>query len=235
MKFLQQYNERDIIFFDVETVRCVEKLTPESSMYDAWIYKSRYNNELSRKTGETMTPEEFFEEKAPLYAPFAKIACIVAGRIVDDNQLSLKSYMGEEVNLLHEFNEDLKKMAKLSTALCGFNNIGFDQPFVAKRMLVNNIPLHAKLDNAHEKPWNINDIDLSKLWQGTSFYPDSLLAVSAALGLPSPKQGMDGSQVSEAYYKGKTKEIAEYCTLDVLTTANIFRKFKGGSLLKLKT
>jgi predicted PolB exonuclease-like 3'-5' exonuclease len=234
MKFLQQYNEKDIIFFDVETVRAVDKLTPDSHMYDAWIYKSRYNNEMSRKTGEAMTPEEFFEEKAPLYAPFAKIACIVAGRIVDDNCLSLKSYVGDERDLLAEFNQDLKKMAKLSTALCGFNNIGFDQPFVAKRMLVCGLTPHDMLDTAHLKPWEVKHIDLSKLWQGTSFYPDSLLAVSAALGLPSPKQGMDGSQVSEAYYKGKTKEIAEYCTLDVLTTANIFRKFKGGSLLKMK-
>jgi predicted PolB exonuclease-like 3'-5' exonuclease len=85
------------------------------------------------------------------------------------------------------------------------------------------------------KPWDIKTIDLSALWKGTSFYPDSLLAVASALGLPSPKQGMDGSEVSEAYYAGKIDEIAEYCTLDVLTTANIFRKFLNRPILKLKT
>jgi predicted PolB exonuclease-like 3'-5' exonuclease len=234
MKVLRQYNERDIIFFDIETVRGVQTFTPDFHLYEAWLYKSRYSNEISRKTGEEMTPEEYFYEKSPLYAPFAKIACIVAGRITEDNMLNLKAYFGEEAELLKEFNNDLNKIVKATTAFCGFNNIGFDQPFITKRMIVHGIPLNPKLDTAHEKPWNINDIDLSVLWKGTSFYPDSLLAVSAALGLPSPKESMDGSMVSKAYYNGKIDEIVHYCKMDVLTTANIFRKFLNKPLLTIK-
>jgi hypothetical protein len=234
MKYLEQYAEEDIIFFDIETARAVDTLDSGSPMHEAWLYKTRYGNELSRKTGEEVTPEAFFIEKAALYAPFAKIACIVAGRIVDGTRLSVKAYDGEgdETALLKQFSSDLGKMVKPGTILCGFNNIGFDQPFVTKRMIVNGITPPPLFDTAHLKPWEIKCLDLSMLWKGTSFYQDSLLAVSMALGLPSPKQGMDGSEVSNAYYRKEYKQINEYCIQDVLTTANVYRKFKNKPLLK---
>lgn len=234
MRYLKQYNEKNIIFFDIETARCEKKLTPSSPMYDAWLYKARYGNEVNRKTGLEYSPEEFFAEKAALYAPFSIIACIVAGRITDDG-LSTKKYVGDEATLLADFNVDLTKISNGMTVFCGFNNIGFDQPFIFKRMLVHGIIPHEMLDTAHLKPWDIKHIDLSALWKGTSFYPDSLVAVGSALGLPSPKTNMDGSEVSNAYYDGRIEEIAEYCERDVLTTANIFRKFLNRPLLNIKT
>lgn len=236
MKYLKQFNEKELIFFDIETVRGVEKLTPNTPIYDAWLYKARYNNEVSRKSGEAVTPEEYFEDKAALYAPFAKVVCIVAGRISDDDLLSTKVYTGDEGSLLKQFNDDLGKIYKPNiTAFCGFNNVGFDQPFLTKRMIVNGIEPHEMLDVAHLKPWEIRSVDLSILWKGTSFYQDSMVAVAQALGIPSPKVDMDGSEVSTAFYNGEIKKISEYCVRDVLTTANIFRKFKNKPLVKLKT
>ena len=235
MKVLDQYQESDIIFFDIETARAQDKLVAGSPMHEAWLYKTRYGNELSRKTGEDVSPEDFFLEKAALYAPFARIVSIVLGRIVDGTRLSVKAYdgNGDEALLLSQVNSDLVKMATPSTVLCGFNNIGFDQPFVTKRMIVHGLKPHSLFDVAHLKPWEIRCIDLSLLWKGTSFYQDSLLAVSMALELPSPKQGMDGSEVSNAFYEKKYAEINKYCTQDVLTTANVYRKFKNLPLVKL--
>jgi hypothetical protein len=48
--------------------------------------------------------------------------------------------------------------------------------------------------------------------------------LAIALGIPSPKDGIDGSQVAEFYRKGKVKEICEYCKRDVATTRDVFRK-----------
>lgn len=234
MKYLEQFNEQDLIFFDIETVRGQKELTKGTPMHDAWLYKARYSNEMSKKTGEEVTAEDYFKDKAALYAPFAKIVSIVAGRIVDFDMLSVKVYSGEEKNLLQAFNDDLTKVVKTTTAFCGFNNIGFDQPFVAKRMIVNSIKPHAILDTAHLKPWEVRVVDLSILWKGNSFYQDSMAAVAMALGIPSPKTEMDGSEVSNAFYDGKIEQINKYCVNDVLTTANIFRKFKNKSLVTLK-
>jgi len=239
MKILLNYKSSDLIFFDIETARVVEKLIPGTPLHSAWQYKARYQNEMKEKLSRDgsdpeVALEEFFEEKSPLYAPFARIACIVVGRI-DGENLKVKTYAGEEDQLLTNFMTDLSMFttARPGAALCGFNNIGFDQPMITKRSMVNNVQLHPLLDTAHLKPWEINALDLSTLWKGASFYPDSLVAVATALGLPSPKTGMDGAKVSEAFYAGKIDEIVEYCKADVLTTANIYRRFSQKSLLKM--
>lgn len=234
MKYLEQFNEQDLIFFDIETVRGQKELTKGTPMYDAWLYKARYSNEMLKKTGEEVTPETYFNDKAALYAPFAKIVSIVAGRIVDFDLLSVKVYSGEEGQLLKSFNDDLTKIVKTTTAFCGFNNIGFDQPFISKRMIVNGIKPHSILDTAHLKPWEVRVIDLSMLWKGNSFYQDSMNSIAMALGIPSPKIDIDGSEVSDAFYRGEIDRINKYCINDVLTTANIFRKFKNKPPVTLK-
>lgn len=240
MRILNQYKESDLIFFDIETAKAEKKLTPGTPLYDAWKYKTRYQNEFAEKlsrsgTNVEVSLQEFFDEKSALYAPFGRIVCIVAGRIEGDN-LKVKAYTGEgdEKKLLEEFNNDLSKwtIARPNAVLAGFNSVGFDAPFIFKRMVVHGITAHDLIDSGGLKPWEVKALDLSQVWKGLSFYPDSLIAVAAALGLPSPKGAMDGSEVSEAFYAGKINEIAAYCKLDVLTTANIYRRFVQKSLVK---
>lgn len=230
IRVLENVNESDIVFLDIETARGVKELEEGSALHDAWMYKARYQNEVDRKTGEVMSAEEYFIDKAALYAPFAKVVAIVAGRIVDGT-LKTKKYLntGKEKATLKEFNDDMIKIlnANPNTVFCGWANVGFDQPFLMKRMIVHGIQPNILLDTAHLKPWEISSIDLKELWRGTSFYPDSLISVAVTMGLPSPKSKMDGSQVSDAFYEGKIEEIAEYCEQDVLTTANVYRKFRG--------
>jgi len=237
MKQLRQYNESDLLFYDIETSRCAKdyKSLPEPLKL-AWEHKNRYNSEMKKKTGEEFTPEEYFMEKAALYAPFAKVACIVAGRITD-NVLRLKAYSGpDEKKLLSDFAKDLTSVnaAHVDLTPTGFNSVGFDGPFLTKRMLVNDITLPSLLDQGSLKPWEIVSLDLSKVWQGNSFYPDSLMAVAAALGLANPKTTMHGNEVSDEYYKGNHAKIAEYCAQDVLACANIFRRFLQKSLVTLQ-
>lgn len=229
MNFLDKIKTEDVVFLDIETVNAVKTLKKGTPLFDAWEYKARYQNEINRKTGELYSTEEYFNLKAALYAPFAKIICITVGRIIDNSKIVVKSYWGDdEKELLTDFNEDLKAVyAKNSnTTLCGLNNIGFDEPFIFKRMIINGIRPQKLLDSSGLKPWEVKSVDLGKLFQGSSFYPDSLLAIATALGLPSPKDGIDGSMVTKVYYEGGLERIVAYCEKDVVTTANIFRKFK---------
>ena len=84
MKQLENLREEDLIFYDIETARAVDVLKEGTPLYEAWKYKARYQNELNKKTGETFTVEEYFYEKAPLYAPFGKVVTVVVGRIKDN-------------------------------------------------------------------------------------------------------------------------------------------------------
>lgn len=227
MRALANINGEDLLFIDIETVSVVKTLEPETPLYEAWKYKARYSNELNRKTGEQYTLEEFFESKAALYAPFAKIVCITVGKIKNE-KIYIKTYFGDEKDLLTIFNNDVVKFknANPKVTFCGLNNIGFDEPFIMKRMIINGVVPNDLIDTGESKPWLQRSVDLGKIFQSTSFYPDSLLAIATALGLPSPKDGIDGSQVTEAFYNGKIDKIVEYCEKDVITTINIFRKFK---------
>lgn len=96
MKLLDNVNESDLIFFDIETAKAVEKIEKGTPIWDAWAYKSRYENELNRKTGKEYTPQEYFDDKSALYAVFGKVVAIVAGRINED-VLFTKRYTGNRI------------------------------------------------------------------------------------------------------------------------------------------
>lgn len=228
MKKLENLDVKDMIFMDIETVRSEKELTPQSQCYEAWKYKARYTTDAASKLGDTITPEEFYMQKAALYAPFAKIACITIGKIIDDSNAKLYSYYSyNEAELLTKFNTHMNEFFKTNPNLyfVGFNIKGFDIPFINKRMLVNGIKSTILVDKGDAKPWELRDIDLSDLWKGSSPYADSLMAVAQALGLPSPKVDMNGSETSNYYYSDRLVPIAQYCEKDVETNINVYNKF----------
>jgi len=52
------------------------------------------------------------------------------------------------------------------------------------------------------------------------------------LGIPSPKEDLDGSQIRSVYYEdGDVERIARYCELDVVTTAQVFLRLRNEGLL----
>ena len=54
--------------------------------------------------------------------------------------------------------------------------------------------------------------------------------LALAMGIPTPKEGIDGSQVNEFFKKGKTKEICEYCVRDVETVREIYKRMTFESI-----
>lgn len=226
MRQLENLNENDLCFYDIETARAVNVLKEGTPLYEAWKYKARYQNELNKKTGLEYTLEEYYYEKSPLYAPFGRVVTVVVGRI-KNNKIHLKSYASyDEKELLQEFNRDLELVYQSNpkTRFVSFNGVGFDTPYLEKRSIINGIKPSMLLEEGGAKPWELSHLDLSKIWKGNAFYPDSLVAVATALGLPSPKDALDGSEVSNAFYEGRLPEIVKYCLKDVETTARIYRK-----------
>lgn len=225
MKYLKEIgykNIEDVIFFDIETTSCVEDLEYKSDLYNSYKYKIR-------KEAEDFTindVKEHFKKNAPLYAPFARIVCISVGYIKDE-QVRKKSYTGEEQDILNNFFDDLDLFINRSGKkfLSGFNILVYDIPVISFRAMVHDIKVNPWFDVAGQKPWNLKHIiDLSDLTRGTAFASLSLLNVTVAFGFPSPKEDIDGSEVSSAFYRGEIDRIASYCERDVEATVNIFRK-----------
>ena len=100
-------------------------------------------------------------------------------------------------------------------------------------MVINGINLPYKLDLFGKKPWEIPHLDTMELWKfGDYKHYTSLKLLSHILGIPSPKEDMDGSMVKDVFYKeNDIDRIVTYCELDVVTTAQVFLRLRNEELL----
>ena len=229
MRFLDEINCRDIeqiLFFDIEAASGEQQLIKDTPTAKSWQYKMRKEGFKTFKQYA-----DSYAQQAPLYAPFGKIVCISVG-YVNQGEVRKKSYIGTEKEILTQFFTDLPKLKNSEKVtqkkfLAGLNVFAYDVPFVAFRAMVNGMKPDPWFDVAGMKQWNLKHIiDISDLLRGTMFASISLLNAVTAFGLPSPKEDIDGSEVSKAFYNGEIERIKEYCERDVDSTILLFTQIK---------
>ncbi|MCX6274467.1 MAG: 3'-5' exonuclease [Bacteroidetes bacterium] len=227
---LENINISNILFLDIETV-------PQHSKFDEAPKAIQHLWEKKAKfliKDETETPDTIYRQ-AGIYAEFGKVVCISCGYFSSENKLRIKSFAGDDEKLvLSEFAEMLKKFfSRNDKQLCAHNGKEFDFPFLARRMVINGIPLPAVLDTPGKKPWEVNHLDTLELWKFGDYKSyTSLLLLATVLGIPTPKDDIDGSMVWDVYWnENNLQRIVTYCQKDVLTIAQIFLRFKGEALL----
>lgn len=66
-----------------------------------------------------------------------------------------------------------------------------------------------------KKPWEMRVVDISDDWRGKFAWAYNFDEVCYQLGIDSPKDNMNGSEVHLAYYQGKLEQIKDYCESDV--------------------
>jgi hypothetical protein len=216
----------DVMFLDIETV-------PES--YSFGILDPVMQNLWEKKSRQFRTPEQTAEEvyeRAGIYSEFGRIICISVGLIREKNpyHFRLKSFFGkDEKVLLTEFAAMLTKFSKgkKDALLCAHNGKEFDFPYIARRMIINRIPIPDLLNNAGKKPWEVRLLDTMDLWKfGDYKNYTSLDLLTSVLGIPTPKDDIDGSQVAGIYYtEGDIERIVRYCEKDVLAIARVLLRF----------
>jgi 3'-5' exonuclease len=216
----------DVLFLDIETVPqspASESLDP--AMKILWEKKSK----LFRTPDQTA---DDVYERAGIYSEFGKIICISVGFIKEKNPFGfrLKSFYGlDEKSLLGEFSGMLAKFCstKKEAVLCAHNGKEFDFPYIARRMIINRMIIPEILDNAGKKPWEVKLLDTMDLWKfGDYKNYTSLDLLTTILGIPSPKDDIDGSMVAGIYYKEKNlPRIVRYCEKDVLAIAQVLLRF----------
>ncbi len=103
-------------------------------------------------------------------------------------------------------------------------------------MIVHQIELPNKLNLFGKKPWEVPHIDTLELWKfGDYKHYTSLKLLTSILGVPSPKDDIDGSEVANVYYKEKNiQRIVSYCEKDTIAVAQILLRFNNQELLKDK-
>jgi len=221
----------DVLFLDIETVPGVsdfDKLSDQ--MKKLWTKKAE---QIGRNEPDK-TPAELYN-RAGIYAEFGKIVCISCG-FISGNGFRVRSfYDDDEAVLLNDFAGLLtRSYASQRQLLCGHNSKEFDIPYIARRMLINGINLPPIINVAGKKPWKIRHLDTLDLWKfGDYKHYTSLELLATIFDIPTPKDDIDGSQVGDVYWKERDlKRIAVYCEKDVLTTAQLLRRYLGLALIK---
>ena len=99
--------------------------------------------------------------------------------------------------------------------------------------MINGVKLPQILDNAGKKPWDSRFLDTMELWKfGVFRHSVSLDLLAELFGIETPKEEMNGSMVSDVYWKEKDlQKIVRYCEQDVLCVAQLILKFKGLDLI----
>lgn len=224
-----------ILFLDIETVSQeanYELLSPEWK--ELWKRKA----EALLKSREDETVDSIYN-RAGIYAEFGKIICISCGVIQgygEEKKIAVKSYFGhDEALLLHQFSDMLRKWsADGNKYVCAHNGKEFDFPYLCRRMIINNVPIPTTLNTAGKKPWEVSHLDTMELWKFGDFKSyTSLNLLAHTLGIPTPKDDIDGSMVGDVYWNEKNLErIAVYCQKDVVTAAQIYLRIQGESIIK---
>jgi 3'-5' exonuclease len=228
-------NFNNILFLDIETVSQYETY---DHMPEDWKELWSLKAQVLLRNKETETVDTIYE-RAGIYAEFGKIICISCGCIQgqgESKKLIIKSFSSlNEKKLLTEFADMLNRWATDNQKfLCAHNGKEFDYPYICRRMVINGVSIPEVLQISGRKPWDVRHLDTMEFWKfGDYKNYTSLKLLAKVLGIPSPKDDIDGSQVNTVYWMEKDIDrIVNYCQKDVLTLTQVLLRFHCESLIK---
>lgn len=220
---------KNILFLDIETVSLTKEYDELSDRFKKeWERKALYLNR------DELPIDEFYQERAAIYSEFGKIITIGLGFLYYDSNNKLQKRItsissDDEETLLKEFREITDKFQSENLILCAHNGKEFDFPYIARRMVINNVELPEVLKLSGKKPWQVNHLDTLEMWKfGDRKNYTSLELIATCLGLPSSKDSLDGSKITSTYYnEGNLSAIKKYCESDVNTVIDIYLKLNS--------
>ena len=222
----------NILFLDIETVGSVASYDQLSERFQLlWSKKAAYfmNNDPSGSAAS------YYADKAAIFAEFGRVVCISFGFLFghkNDLQFKVKSFAShDEKQILQEFADLLQRHYSdlPRQKLCGHNIREFDIPYLCRRMTIQGVLLPDALNIYGKRPWEVKHlVDTLELWKFGDFKNyTSLDLLAAVLGIETPKDDIDGSQVHATYYEDQDLErIMTYCEKDVVTTARVYLKLR---------
>ncbi len=228
---LKRINLEHILFLDIETV-------PQHPSFNDLddTAKVLYEQKTRYQRKEDFSPDEFYD-RAGIWAEFGKIVCISVGffKITGDiRNFRVTSFYGDEIKILNDFKSILAShFNRPHHILCAHNGKEFDFPYITRRMIINSIDIPFKLNLFGKKPWEVPHLDTLELWKFGDYKTfTSLKLMAHVLGIPSPKDDIDGSEVRDVYYEeNDIDRIVIYCEKDTITVAQIILRLRNEETL----
>ncbi len=189
-----------ILFFDIETV------PTEPSLQHSGLLEA-----------QMQLDEAEIIKRLSLSAATARILCLAyALEPPADSPVAVLG--GDEREILQSF----WKLATETNLFVGHNVLDFDLRFIHQRSMIHQIKPSRELPFARFRSAPI--FDTMHEWSKWGREHVSLDLLARALGIPSPKECLDGSKVYPYYRAGKLAEICEYCKCDIDTVRQVYRR-----------
>lgn len=236
---------KQMLFVDIETAAShanyeefKQSLPLNSQMLTWWSERCMFIRK-DRPELEFKSDEEIYNIQAALFPEWGRIVCISMGQIKFNEDgipvdFRARSFYGEDEKEL--LIETLKALTTVfykapGVKLVGHNIKGFDIPYICKKAMQHGIELPRQLHMQKVKPWDSCLLDTVDIWKFGGWNGAKLGVICEILGIPSPKEQMEGGQVSVEFYKGNVQHIMEYCERDVKATGNVLLKMSSMTIV----
>jgi hypothetical protein len=189
-----------ILFFDIETV-------PTEHGF-------KHGKPRGAEEGE-----EQYIKRLSLSAITARVLC-VGYALEPPADAPAQILAGDEAAILKEF----WWLVERADLYVGHNVLDFDLKFMVQRSTLHRIKPSREIPFARFR--NAPVFDTMQEWTRWGREGVSLEALALAMGLASPKDGMDGSKVYPAFQAGRLEDVYAYCRGDVETVRRVYRRLK---------
>ena len=221
------------LFFDVETLPAED--------YAHGDLRHLYERKIAKRAPDPDNEPEAFEEfldKTGFDGAFGRVL-VIAYALNDEPVKHFCSPKNEKETI-----EKFWDVAAGVDLFVGHNIRDFDLPFIMQRSIILGVkPSWNIYQEAGKKPWQIDRyLDFARyknlpifdtMWEWSRWVDKwsnkGLEHLALAMGIPTPKEGIDVSQVNKFFKEGKVKEICDYCMRDVETVREIYKRmtFEG--------
>jgi DNA polymerase elongation subunit (family B) len=204
---------KSCLFFDIETCGNYENFEQlkRSDAVGAHIWEKK-----CQRMGYG-SPEEGYTNKVSLFPEFGRIVCLSYG-IWKNGELVINTIMEEDNNTMLKYISNLFHKAGANGLVpTGWNIKNFDIPWVQRKLVMHGISVPMAISAFEKKPWEVNIFDMKEMWKSFSNLDVTFEEAAYAMGIPTPKDDIDGSQVHGEFWKGNSERIKTYCEKDVKT------------------
>lgn len=220
----------DTMVFDIETVPGVDLRKVPSTVAQA---VTKYADRQDWDEGKVMSLSPYFGKVVSLAFGDGEAdpdeqqvnVFVVPPDDVEVEELPPWVRLVSETELLHAF----WALAGHAQVVVTYNGRAFDVPFLVGRSLIHDIPVRVDLQSNRYSLRPHLDL-YQAMGGGYGRGPASLDVICWALGMPSPKEVMDGSMVHTYFAKGDVATIAEYNAGDVRATTAVYQRVRDGLL-----
>lgn len=213
-----------LFHFDIETCG-------EYKDYKTFLEKDERGALLFKKKFDKMWVDKYdsidsaYIENAGIVSTYGKIVCISFGFLDNEGLPRIKSFSGDdEREIVDSFNDLIEIISNKNFILTGFRVMHFDIPWIVHKLHKYGIVPSDMILMYGKKPWDLRVVDMSDDWRQKFAWGFSFDEVAYELGIDSPKDIMNGSEVHTEYYSNNIDKIVKYCEGDIITSIEVSKK-----------